>query len=93
MVEKIKMKYFVYILKDERNRFYIGSTNDLERRLYQHSKKHTHTTIRMKKPLLVLKQEYPTLSEARAIERKIKKLKRKDYIEKMVKEGYIKLKP
>ncbi len=38
---------------------------------------------------LVLKQNYSSLETARKIERKIKKLKRKDYIEKMVKEGYI----
>ena len=29
------MKAFVYILKDEKGRFYIGSTNDLERRMIE----------------------------------------------------------
>jgi len=40
---------------------------------------------------LAFSQEYPTLTEARTIEKKIKKLKRKDYIEKIIKDGYIKI--
>ncbi len=40
---------------------------------------------------LVLKQEYNTLSEARIIEMKLKKLKRHDYIKKIVENGYIKM--
>ncbi|PIW97710.1 hypothetical protein COY65_01815 [Candidatus Jorgensenbacteria bacterium CG_4_10_14_0_8_um_filter_39_13] len=85
------MKGYVYILKDRRNKFYIGSTTNLKRRLYQHSKSYTPTTHRMQKPTLVLVQECPTLKIARNIERKIKKLKCKDYIEKMIKDGYIKM--
>jgi len=42
---------------------------------------------------LVFTQEYNTLNEARSVERKLKKLKRGDYIEKIIKEGYIKIKP
>jgi len=45
----------------------------------------------MKNPKLVLKQEFSSLAVARRIERKIKKLKRRDYIEKIVDEGYIKM--
>jgi len=41
---------------------------------------------------LVLSQEYDSLEMARSIERRIKKLKRKNYIEKIVKDGYIKMK-
>lgn len=84
------VKGFVYILRDEKEKFYIGSTTNISRRLKQHSQNHTATTRRMKNPSLVLKQEYPTLEIARKIERKLKQLKRKDYIEKIVKEGYIK---
>jgi len=85
------MKGYVYILKDDKGKFYIGSTDDIGRRLYQHSRNHTHTTHRMKEPKLVLSQEYENLWTARKIERKIKKLKRKDYVEKMVSDGYIKI--
>jgi putative endonuclease len=85
------MKAFVYILKDEAGKFYIGSTSDLQRRLKQHERKHTQTTRNMSRPKLVLKQECSTLLIARRIENKIKKMKRKDYIEKMVSDGYIKI--
>ncbi len=85
------MEGYVYILQDDNGRFYIGSTTNLERRLAQHTLKTTWTTARMKNARLVLTQGYPTILEARRIERRIKKLKRKDYIQKMVDDGYIKL--
>lgn len=88
----MKEKGCVYILKDRKNRFYVGSTNNLGRRMKQHKYGHTATTHRMEQLELVLVKEYETLEKARIIERKIKKLKRKDYIEKMIKDGDIKLK-
>ena len=87
------MKAYVYILQDESHRFYIGSCVNMEKRFRQHELGHTATTMRMKNPKLVLSQMYNSLQEARLVERKIKKLKRKDYIVKMVSEGYIKIKP
>ena len=42
-------------------------------------------------PKLMLVQRYDSLKEARKIERKIKNLKRKDYVEKMIKDSYIKM--
>ena len=85
---------YVYILKSLRNgRFYIGSTINLEKRLKHHFGGFTPSTKRFGKMELVLSQEYSTLSEARKIENKIKKLKRKDYIEKMIKDKIIKLHP
>jgi putative endonuclease len=86
------MKGFVYILKDDKGKFYIGSTSDLERRMRQHKLGHTQTTNRMENPILILVQKYPSLKEAHKVELKIKKLKRRDYIEKIVKDGYIKIK-
>ncbi|MDP3051977.1 MAG: GIY-YIG nuclease family protein [bacterium] len=85
------MKGFVYILKDEKGKFYIGSTVDIRRRLKQHNSAHTKTTHRMQNPKLVLIQEYNSLEIARKIERGIKNLKRKDYIEKMINDGYIRI--
>ncbi|MBI3331921.1 GIY-YIG nuclease family protein [Candidatus Peregrinibacteria bacterium] len=63
----------VYIL--EGRRFYVGSTTDLDRRLLQHEKGHTHTTKRIGK--WVLKKFFPcaSVSEARTLEAQIKKSK------------------
>ena len=84
-------KGWVYILRDTKNRYYIGSTVNVEQRMYQHRNGHTQTTNRMQLPVLVLAQEYATLTEARLVERKLKKLKRRDYIEKMVSDGFIRM--
>jgi putative endonuclease len=86
------MKGFVYILKNELGRHYIGSTSDLDRRLYQHKRGTTHSTKRMGSMELVSSQEYETIKLARQIEFKLKRLKRKNFIEKIIKEGYIKIK-
>ena len=83
----------VYILKFENGKFYIGSTNDLNRRTKQHSNGHTHSTKRLGKGILVFKQDYQTLKDARSVEYKLKKLKRRDYIAKIVEDGYIKVVP
>ncbi|MEK7144671.1 MAG: GIY-YIG nuclease family protein [Patescibacteria group bacterium] len=83
----------MYILQFPNGKFYIGSTNDLERRIKQHVSGHTSSTKRLGEGKLVLKQDYQTLKDARSVEYKLKKLKRHDYIAKIVKDGYIKIKP
>ena len=65
-------KGFLYILKNTKGKFYVGSTDNLERRIYQHQVGHTQTTRNMKDSVLVLTQEYESLETARKIERKIK---------------------
>ena len=87
------MSGYVYILQDKKNQFYIGSTNNLTRRLKAHRYGHNKTTKRMEFPTLVLSQTYPTLTEARRIEIRLKKFKRKDYIVKIIQDGYIKMTP
>ena len=84
---------WVYILRTKNGQYYVGSTNDIKRRLKQHSQHHTATTRRLQVEALVLKQEYPSLKDARSVERKIKNLKRRDYIEKMIEARYIKMRP
>ena len=85
------MTAYVYILQDKNGRLYVGSTSTLEKRLEQHARGYTQTTRNMLNPKLVLSQEVPSLAIARKVERRIKKMKRKDYIEKMVSDGYIKI--
>lgn len=59
----------------------------------EHRGGHTQTTRNMKEPQMIFFQEYSSLEIARTIERKLKMLKRKDYIEKIVADGYIKMTP
>lgn len=82
---------YIYILKDETGRYYIGSTVDLERRVYQHQHGHTQTTRNMKSPKLVFSQKCENISLALKLERRIKGWKRKDFIEKIIKDGYIRI--
>ena len=74
------MKGIVYILQNESGKYYIGSTNDLSRRLRQHHSGSTHSTKRMGSLSLVYKEEFDSLAVARRIESHLRRLKRKDYI-------------
>jgi putative endonuclease len=83
---------WVYVLKSRRgDRYYVGGTIDLKSRLLHHKGGHTPSTKRFGEVDLVLSQQFDSLNEARVVEKKIKLLKRKDYIKKMVIDGYIKL--
>ena len=84
---------WVYILKTKSGGYYVGSTLDLPSRLKHHLGGHTPSTKRLIPEALLLGHEYATLAEARSIERKIKKLKHRDYIERMIKDGYIRVEP
>ncbi len=86
------MRGFVYILIDDNHRFYIGSSTDVEQRYKRHLSGFVFTTHRMKNPRLIFSQEFPTIEDAKKIERKLKKLKRKDYIEKIIADGFIHMK-
>jgi len=84
---------YVYISQSIRDgRYYVGSTTDLPRRLHHHANGFTPSTKRFGEIKLVFSQEYATLKEARYIESKLKKLKRRDYIDKIIEDGYIKIK-
>ncbi len=83
---------YVYFLKSLRDgRYYIGSTDNLEKRLKHHMGGHTPSTKRFGGIELVFKQWYESLKDARIIEMKLKKLKRKDYLDKIIKDGFIKM--
>lgn len=88
------MKGYVYILRSQkRNRFYIGSTINFNNRFQKHNKGLVKSTKNLRPLKIELVQEYETITLAKKIENKIKKLKRKDYIEKMIKDKIIKLGP
>jgi putative endonuclease len=63
----------VYILQSESsNRFYIGSTQDLDRRLSEHARGHTASTRGRRPWKLVYTESFETLLEAHRRELEIK---------------------
>jgi len=79
------MKWVVYILKCKDATLYVGSTNDLEKRLHQHNnlKSGAHYT-KIRRPVeLVYSEKVQDLSSARKREAELKRMTRKDKI-KMV---------
>ena len=88
------MSAFVYILYfDKPNRYYVGSTTDISRRTKQHRGGHTYSTKKLGEFKMVFSQEFDNINEARSIEHKIKSWKRRDFIEKIISDGYIKSHP
>jgi len=86
-------KGFVYFIKSiSSNGYYIGSSENPEKRLSEHNNGHTPSTRNKGPWKLVFTQSYPSLAEAKKIEYRLKKLKRRDYIEQIINDGYIKLK-
>ncbi|MDO8523423.1 MAG: GIY-YIG nuclease family protein [bacterium] len=82
---------YVYILQSEKNgRYYIGSTNDLERRITEHNFGKTKSLKNILPVKLVFKKEYQVLLEARRMELHLKKLKNRVILERIISEGDIK---
>lgn len=70
--------FFTYILKCADDTLYIGSTNDLEKRLHQHNnaKSGAHYT-KIRRPVkLVYSETFETFKESRSREAAIKRLTR-----------------
>ncbi len=77
------MRYFTYILECADKTLYVGSTNNLERRLKQHneSKQGAHYT-KIRRPVkLVYTESFRTLRKARKREAEIKKRRRSEKVE------------
>ncbi len=86
------MEGYVYILKSlKNNRYYIGSTTNIDNRLKMHNNGRVQSTKNNRPYKIELLQKYKTIKEAKQIEYRIKKLKRKDYIHRMITDGYIKM--
>jgi predicted GIY-YIG superfamily endonuclease len=66
---------WVYILRGG-NRYYIGATDNLERRLAEYKRGSNHTTRRFGADvMLIAANELPSMIEARALERQLKRKK------------------
>jgi putative endonuclease len=79
------MSYYVYVLRSEKDgSFYIGHTFDLEERIQRHNDGKSSYT-RAKAPWKLIYQEvFTTRSEAMKREREIKRMKSREYIERLV---------
>ena len=79
------MQAFVYILFSQSlNKYYVGSTPDLDRRVAEHNRgkeKFTKTGVPW---LLVYKEIFEDLKQARKRELNIKKMKSRVYIENLI---------
>ena len=79
------MQAFVYILFSQAlNKYYVGSTPDPDRRIAEHNRgkeKFTKTGVPW---VLVYKEVFSDLKQARQREKYIKKMKSKKYIETLI---------
>ncbi|MDB5188910.1 MAG: Excinuclease subunit domain protein [Candidatus Nomurabacteria bacterium] len=70
--------FHAYILQCNDGTYYVGSTNNMERRLYQHnnSKAGAHYTKIRRPVTLVYSESFPTYAEVRRREGELKRLTR-----------------
>ena len=84
--------YYVYILQSKKNgRYYIGSTNNIERRLSEHKRGKTKSLRHLQPLRLVFQKGYCDETSARTMEQRLKKMKSRVIIEKIIKDGEIKM--
>ena len=70
-----KMCFYVYILKSNRTRHYIGFTSNLEERLIKHNSKHKGFTATTEIWKVEIYKEVATKTEAMQLEKKFKSFK------------------
>jgi len=84
---------FVYIIQSlKNNRYYTGSTIDVKGRYKRHIDGRVKATCYLRPLKLVFYQKFDTIKEARQIEYKLKRLKRRGILERIIKDGVIKMK-
>jgi putative endonuclease len=83
----------VYIIQSLKNlRYYIGYSNDPNRRLDEHNRGKVVATKNKGPWEIKFCHKYDSGRQARRIEYKLKKFKRRDILERIIKDGYIKIK-
>ena len=79
------MEYVVYILHNiSADKFYIGYTNDITRRLWQHNHRGVGWTKNYKPWEVVYTKSFGTKIDAMKIERYLKSLKNREVIKKCI---------
>lgn len=81
---------YVYMIKDDKDRLYVGVSNDPQKRLYDHNSKRGASFTKIGEFSIVFLEEYLTFSEARKRENQIKKWRRekKDFLINMYAKGF-----
>lgn len=72
MKGKPRTFFYVYILKDRNNKLYIGSTNDLERRLDEYEAGKVFSSKNLQDPELIYYEAYNFEHSARMREKRLK---------------------
>jgi len=86
--------YCTYILFSKKlDRYYVGSTNNLERRLDEHNSGQTKSTKSGKPWELVFNKNFNTKSESIKFEIRIKKMKSKKFIERLIHKDFFTARP
>mgnify|MGYP001250086669 CR=1 FL=1 len=82
------MKNFgVYILESQKNgRYYVGSTDDIKRRVNEHNVGKVFSTRKMRPWTIRVFITCDSLTEARFSEYRLKKYKRRDILSKVIKD-------
>ena len=80
--------FYLYILKSQNfGTYYIGSTSNIDERLKMHNNGFVKSTKGRKPWLLIYKEEFETLSEARKRELQLKSWKKRRAIESLINRG------
>lgn len=81
------MIYYTYVLYSKNlNKFYIGSTNDLKRRIAEHKNGKTYTTLRMKDFKLAYYESCLSKKDAQDREKQLKTGFGRGYLRKRLKD-------
>ena len=79
------MKYYIYILYSEtRDRYYIGSSEDIQQRLQRHNQGATKSTKSGRPWIIVYSEEFNNKTDSLKRENQIKKMKSRIYIESLI---------
>jgi putative endonuclease len=86
------MEAHVYILKSMKNgRYYVGSTNNLERRLVQHNSRQVPATKHICPLEMVFHQIFDSEMAAKKMEYRLKQYKSRKILDQIVTDGKIKV--
>lgn len=78
-----------YILKCVDDTYYVGSTNNMDRRLHQHNAGQSKSTKSRLPVELAFTKEFRTLKEARGFEHFIKRQRNKSFYEKLIQGAFV----